>query len=422
MLRLSLSLIAVLFWSILVAQSVDAGNGHSLILDKNGHVWASGRNVFGQLGTNSTVNSNVPLRVPGLENIKVISRGYDHSMAIDKAGYLYLWGRNNYGQLGAKTIDDAYSPQRLQNHRDFVAVEGGHWHTVALKSDGSVWAWGHNLFAELGNGTREHSEWPVRVLQTSGGIVSELSDVKSIASVGYHTLALKKDGTVWGWGANSSNQLSENGKDFVVHAFRIAGIPKIKQIAVGWNHSVALDYEGNIWMWGADYPSKNNLKNFPRPTRLKGLPKCIKIACGSWHSLAIDENHQVWGWGKNQYGMLGLGDTIDHSFPVRIPKLNGITEIGGGCFQSIAVNKKGEIFTCGDNPSGQLGIGNQTRTFSPQRMAINADGIIVKSDLYSIKHKNYVKENPFSVVLIVILTLSLVFNVIQWKRRTQKSH
>jgi len=111
---------------------------------------------------------------------------------------LFLWGRNNYGQLGCQSINDPTTPQKLQNHSGFIAVEGGHWHTVALKKDGTVWSWGHNYFAELSNGNREHSSWLVSVLQNSNSGISKLSDVTNIASVGYHTLALKRDGSVWG--------------------------------------------------------------------------------------------------------------------------------------------------------------------------------------------------------------------------------
>ena len=147
-------------------------------------------------------------------------------------------------------MNDQLTPQKLPNHTNFVAVEGGHWHTVGLKKDGTVWCWGHNYFAELGNGTREHSSWPVEVLQNSNSEI--LTDVVSIASVGYHTLALKKDGTVWGWGGNTFNELGEKGEEFQRFAIKIEGIPLIKEIAVGWHHSVALDYDGKIWVWGSD--------------------------------------------------------------------------------------------------------------------------------------------------------------------------
>jgi len=418
----------------LSGQILDGGNGHAIILDKQGHVWTIGRNNYGQLGDGTLENSPKPKKVANLKNIVSISRGYDHSIALDKNGNLFLWGRNNYGQLGFPSVNDQLTPQKLEGQTDFIAIEGGHWHTVGLKKDGTVWGWGHNYFAELGNGTREHSSWPVEVMQLSNSNISILSDVISIASVGYHTLALKKDSTVWGWGANTFNELGKAGNAFQKYAIKVENIPKIKEIAVGWHHSVALDYDGNIWVWGSDpaYQFKEETKKYyTQPTLLKGLPKFVKIACGSWHSLAIDEHKNVWGWGKNHFGMLGTGDTISHSTPVLIKSLENIVDIGGGCFQSIAVDSKGKIFTFGDNPSGQLGMGNFSRCYSPKLMPLDINGSIVNASLpiskkinisntkesHLSKNENiFNADDLFELFKYVILLTSIILNVVLYRK------
>lgn len=150
-------IITLIFVADSIAQIVDGGNGHAIVLDSLGQVWTIGRNDYGQLGDGSLINSNIPIKVKNLKSIQAISRGYDHSIALDSSGHLYLWGRNNYGQLGCSDVYDHSTPQKLQNHDHFIAIEGGHWHTLGLKDDGLVWAWGHNYFGELGNGSREHS-------------------------------------------------------------------------------------------------------------------------------------------------------------------------------------------------------------------------------------------------------------------------
>lgn len=411
-------------------QILDGGNGHALILDKQGNVWTIGRNNFGQLGDSSLKNSPIPKKVKNLSNIVAISRGYDHSIALNKNGNLFLWGRNNYGQLGCLSVNDQLTPQKLPIHTGFIAVEGGHLHTVGLKKDGTVWCWGHNYFAELGNGSREHSSSPVEVLQISNSKISVLSHVVSIASVGYHTLALKKDGSVWGWGGNTFNELGKKGEEFQRYAIKVEGIPKIKEIAVGWHHSVALDYNGDIWGWGSDPAfqfQEETRKFYNQPTLLMGLPKFTKIACGSWHSLAIDENKNVWGWGKNHYGMLGTGDTISHSTPVFIKSLKNIIDIGGGCFQSIAVDYSGKIFTFGDNPSGQLGIGNFSRCSSPKLMPLDINGIIsddiLALSINSTSKTNFRADEPkfnldiiYKVIKYMLFLISVILNIILYRK------
>ncbi len=47
-------------------QQIDGGNGHAIILTKEGNVLTTGRNNFGQLGINSTKSSNRTVRVNGL--------------------------------------------------------------------------------------------------------------------------------------------------------------------------------------------------------------------------------------------------------------------------------------------------------------------------------------------------------------------
>jgi alpha-tubulin suppressor-like RCC1 family protein len=424
--------IGLLSSAALTGQVLDGGNGHAIILDKKGKVWTIGRNNYGQLGDSTRQNAAIPLEVKRLDNkqIVAISRGYDHSIALDATGNLYLWGRNNYGQLGS-TQDDQGTPQKLRNHQDFKAVEGGYWHTVALKKDGTVWAWGHNFYAELGNGTREHSSWPVGVLQSENNKVSPLRDVVSIASVGYHTLALKKDGSVWGWGGNEFNELGKKGEKIQKYAIRLEGIPKIKQIAVGWHHSVALDNEGHLWVWGSDPAyqfQEATAKFYAKPTLLEGLPKFTKIACGSWHSLAIDENKNVWGWGKNHFGMLGTNDTVSRSKPVLIKSLKNIVDIGAGCFESLALDADGKLFTFGDNPSGQLGIGNYKRCFVPQLMKLDIMGQLKKEVTVSapVKRiepaKKEITRSGIDPILIlkiikyVLVAFSIILNIVLYKR------
>ena len=66
---------------------------------------------------------------------------------------------------------------------------------MALRRDGTVWAWGNNLYGQLGDGTTTNCSTPVQV--------QGLTDVVAIAGGWFgHTLALRRDGTVWAWGLN----------------------------------------------------------------------------------------------------------------------------------------------------------------------------------------------------------------------------
>ena len=49
-----------------------------------------------------------------------------------------------------------------------IDVAAGSGHTVALKKDGTVWAWGANYYGELGDGTTASRDAPVQVKGENG--------------------------------------------------------------------------------------------------------------------------------------------------------------------------------------------------------------------------------------------------------------
>src|SRR5438132_9120316 len=69
-------------------------------------------------------------------------------------------------------------------------------HSLVIKADDTVWGWGLNSSGQLGDGTNIDRKWDAAVQ------VRNLSGVTAIAAGGVHSLALKSDGTVWAWGNN----------------------------------------------------------------------------------------------------------------------------------------------------------------------------------------------------------------------------
>src|ERR671922_136910 len=86
---------------------------------------------------------------------------------------------------GKNTNGQATPPAVLS---DVVAISAGTNHSLALKSDGTVVGWG----SSFGLG----AETPP----------AGLSGVVAISAEAVHSLALKSDGTVVGWGSNSSGE------------------------------------------------------------------------------------------------------------------------------------------------------------------------------------------------------------------------
>jgi hypothetical protein len=142
-----------------------------------------------------------------------------------------------------------------------VAVAAGGNHSLALKADGTVVGWGENTDAE-GNAVGQ-SVTPL-----------ELKNVVGIAAGEYHSLAVKADGTVVAWGDNSQNQCGVP-----------LGLTNVVAVAGGGAHSLALAVDGTVSAWGADW---NGQCDFP-----PGLSSAVGIAGGSYHTLLLLEGGQT---------------------------------------------------------------------------------------------------------------------------------
>ena len=92
-------------WSDVTA--IAAGNGYNMMLDKDGSVWATGKNDKGQLGDGYTRNSYGSVTdcdgrggPADSSAVTAIAAGESHSMLLRKDGSVLTTGDNSYGQLG----------------------------------------------------------------------------------------------------------------------------------------------------------------------------------------------------------------------------------------------------------------------------------------------------------------------------------
>ena len=157
--------------------SISAGQAHSLAVRSDGTAWAWGDNQSGQLGDGTTTDRLTPVQVSGLTKVAAVSAsrcctasGEYFSLAVRTNGSAWSWGDNGYGQLGDGTTDDRHVPGRVVGlgHVAVVGVTAGTFHGVAVRSDGTVFGWGHNGYGQLGDGTEVGRPTPVKVVGLSG--------------------------------------------------------------------------------------------------------------------------------------------------------------------------------------------------------------------------------------------------------------
>ena len=134
-------------------------------------------------------------------------------------GSVWNWGADFGFRLGqGNTVaTDLYLPAKVHGPgnvgtlNSIMAIAAGEPFSMALKSDGTVWTWGSNGFGLLGIGDTgpASSNVPVQVVDTTGP-GSCLNSIISVGTRGYHALALKSDGTVYGWGWCAKGECGNN--------------------------------------------------------------------------------------------------------------------------------------------------------------------------------------------------------------------
>lgn len=334
------------------AASLGAATFHSLAAKADGSVVSWGDDRIGELGTGRALDALRPVQVPGLSGVRTVSGGLAHAVALGSDGRVWTWGRNNFGQLGDGTTTDRFTPAPVPGLTDVVEIAAGGHHTLARKSDGTVWAWGLNNDGRLGDGTRTNRSSPVRIAVT---------EVVALAAAGWppsgtgdgsgHSLALKRDGTVWAWGGNDWGQLGDGTTQTRLAPVQVAGLANAIAISAGDFHSVAVTRDGGVWTWGGN----DSRTNRATPGRVSGLTGIVTVAAGSLHTVALGADGTAWSWGNNRYGALGDGTFTERLVPVIVASSSGLTAIAAGPYHSMALTSGGSVVAWGLNNHGQLG-------------------------------------------------------------------
>ncbi|HUP70392.1 MAG TPA: RHS repeat-associated core domain-containing protein [Acidimicrobiales bacterium] len=342
---------------------VAAGESHSLALGSDGVVRAWGANTLGQLGNGLIgVPATTPAPVVNLSGASAVGAGVDHSLALKSNGTVWAWGDNSNGQIGSGAVPNpATSPVQVPGLTEVTSVAGGGFHSLALKSDGSVTAWGSNITGQLGNSTT--SVVPSGPVQATG-----LSGVSAVAAGRDHSLGLKSDGTVWAWGFNGSGQLGNNSTTSSSVPLQVTGLSGVTAIAGGGDHSLALKSDGTVWAWGANDSGQLGTASTIDslvPVQVSGLAGAVAVAAGSTHSLAARADGTGWAWGANGSGQLGNASTTTSLVPVQASGLGSAVAVAAGSTHSLALRSDATVRAWGANTFGQLGNGSTANSSVP---------------------------------------------------------
>jgi alpha-tubulin suppressor-like RCC1 family protein len=335
-------------------------------IDPTFALWSWGRNPQGQLGLNNLTNYSSPKQVGTLTTWATVAGGYKHSLAIKTDGTLWAWGENLQGQLGLGDTTTRSSPVQVGALTTWSKVTAGYFFSLAIKTDGTLWSWGSNTNGGplgLGNGTS----------YSSPKQVGALTNWATVSGGNIHVLATKTTNTLFSWGNNGFGQLGLGNISNYNSPKQVGALSNWATVVGGGNNfSLAVKTDGTLWAWGSGGAGNlglNSIYSYSSPMQVGALTGWSKVAAGTQSSLAIKTNGTLWSWGTNSNGQLGLGNITNYSSPKQIGALTTwSTLVLGIADNSGAIKTDGTLWGWGRNNYGNLGLGNTVNRSSPAQV------------------------------------------------------
>lgn len=294
--------------------SVACGAAETAVVMEDGTVLVAGENKQGQLGLGH--KNPVPTLTP-IPHIPPVARavlGPNTGAYIGaEGGDLYTCGFGGsivqgMGALGHGNGESYLTPKLVESLvEDGCAVKDvvlGESQTTVLTTEGEVLTTGASSYGRLGNG-----ETSVDQLYLDS--VEILQEATQIAGGKSFSLALTKEGVIYGWGRNHKGQLG-TGFGMAVDMYSMEQIPTpidgdelinrtVTKVAAGHSHAACITTSGELFWWGMAL----NLE----PVRVAEVlhTKIIDVACGQDYTMALSEDNHIYVWGAGKTGVLGVG-------------------------------------------------------------------------------------------------------------------
>jgi alpha-tubulin suppressor-like RCC1 family protein len=312
--------------------SISTRNDHTHALTRLGAVFSWGNNYYAQSGTGSIsamITSPVPVTCGSVMNkVIMIVAGDHHTLVLNKNGNVFAWGLDSSYQTGNNRNDYDYAFNSIRYYSGYTCpvptynnnmqlgnittIAAGSTHSLAISSDNILYGWGDNSQGQLGMQDTTTRKYPTPVTLTAqmyGKIFT------AVAAGDQFSLVLCSDGSIFGMGIGSNGQIGDGllgGSARISPVIVTLATQNIVAISAGSNFAAALDSIGTVYTWGDNdyYQLGNSGPSKAIMTTVNNIPgTVIAISAGSKGIHCLTSNNQVFGWGDNSLGDVGILNT-----------------------------------------------------------------------------------------------------------------
>jgi alpha-tubulin suppressor-like RCC1 family protein len=277
-----------------------------------------------------------------LTSVRAVVLGPDYSLAIKQDGTLWTWGENLPGQTDTESAEArAPTPARVGADSDWSVAAAGGSHVLALKRDGSLWAWSANTHGQVGDGAAFGGSGPVRVPSNTRWTC--------VAAGRGHSLAIGSDGALWAWGANDAGQLGDGTTSRRSAPTRVGTDTDWASVSAEGSTTVATRADGSLWAWGDNTRclAADDPRPLLAPTRIGFDSGWASVALGVGSMCAVKRDGSLWAWGWDPTNHYGLVATLPRSGLERLGTGTGWKSVGAGPGYGVAVKTDGTLWAWG---------------------------------------------------------------------------
>ena len=268
---------------------------------------------------------------------KRIAASIDSSLYVDTAGNVWTWGDSKLSPDINRRI-----PYLVMQNGQSVFASPDEPKSFIIKKDGSLWGWGASNWGQLGIILESNDGF----LNIPRKIMDQVNDVSGNGTI----FALKPDGTLWVWGSSGPQRGDKSDKDWTRPHKVMDGVAQVSSTLA---HTVVQKKDGTLWAWGSNQCGALGIGNTEKqlkPVKVNLTPlgnrKVVQIATRWGETYLLADDGTVWYSGEYN---IRQADCLDPPklVPTKLDTIDNVRAIALGQFHELYLKKDGSVWASG---------------------------------------------------------------------------